>query len=89
MEHQLQSIVWIFYDRAELISHSTVWKLDIPIFTLYFKKINMVNESENFEDKIVIVLIIYSIPLDTLQFGWNEKWTYIAVLDEMGSITFH
>lgn len=34
----------------------------------------MVNERENLEDKIVTVLLISYISLDTPQFGWNEKW---------------
>lgn len=33
----------------------------------------MINESENLEDKFVILLLIYSIPLDTLQFERNEN----------------
>jgi len=40
-------------------------------------------------DKIVIDLLMYSIPLHTPQFGRNEKLKKWVVLDGMGSITFH
>jgi len=40
-------------------------------------------------DKIVIVFLICSIPLDTTEIGGNEKLVKLAVLDGMSSITLN
>lgn len=56
MKYKLDSIVWIFYDEAELISHSTIWKFDGTENILIFYSIFTLNSKYKLLNNDMVLL---------------------------------